>query len=253
MYSDLARVIVVQLLNRTFSRFLQIILLLGFSLLPGISQAVDFSALKPYGGLEYVHRSLAFQEGYGKGNFSKSIPQGNAFLGIQINEYLGLEAGYLFSQAVTRTSFSTGSSRTLGIVLLPGAYMISENKINLTGPRLNIVGRLSLGMSGFSAVGSVGVSWLNLKAKTKTLGTDFYPIYGPREIESSIANFSSKKIVHNFMGGMEYKFSNFMRMRILVGYERTSQFKNIAPIEPNDKRISLKNNTLCSVGLTAHF
>jgi hypothetical protein len=248
--------------NKYFLRYLPVILFLGLHFLPGISQSMDLSGLKPYGGLEYVHRTLAFQEGYGKGDFKKSLPQGNAFLGIQFNEYLGLEAGYLFSNAVKRTVFSTEGRQIFGEAVLNrvddkgdeiAGYNISRNKINLTGPQISIVGRLPLGMSGFSLIGSIGLSRLTLKAKTKVLGTDELPVFLPLHILEWERSFCVKKVVPKAMFGLGYQFTNRIGIRILIGYEKTKQFKNLVPKEQGPLRMTLKNNTLCSIGLTAQF
>jgi len=239
--------------KRSFLKFLQITSLVSFNFLLGTSQALDFSALKPYGGLEYVQRSLAFKEGYGKGDFNKRLPQANVFLGIQVNDYLGVEAGYLFSQAVTRTSFVAGPNQSLGEMLSLGQYGIFENKINLTGPQMSFVGRLPFGISGFFALGSVGISWLSLKATRKTLGHDALPIFNQEEVMESKCNFSSKKVIPKAAFGLGYQFTDCIGVRILMGYEKTSRFKNIVPKEKDTLKMTLKDNILCSIGLTVKF
>jgi len=238
--------------KRSFLKFLQITSLVSFNFLLGTSQALDFSAFKPYGGLEYVQRSLAFKEGYGKGDFNKRLPQANVFLGIQVNDYLGLEAGYLFSQAVTRTSLAVGGTRTFGAMLNQGEYVTSENKINLKGPQVNFIGRLPFGKSGFSALCSIGASWLSLKATCKPLA-DERVILTPSDIMQSKRTFSSKKVVPKVMLGLGYQFTDCIGVRVLVGYEKTQRFKNVVTREISMLRISLKNNTLCSIGLIVKF
>lgn len=242
-----------QISNKSFLRFFQAILLINFHFLPVESHAIDFSALKPYGGVEYVQRSLALKEGYGKGDFNKRLPQANAFLGIQINDYFSVEAGYLFSQAVTRTSFAFDGQLLGNVPLKPGQYFISENKINLTGSQINFVGCLPFGASGFSALTSIGISKLSLKAIHKPLGDDQDEILSPADMLKLKRTFSSKKIIPKLMVGFGYNFTNSLVIRILIGYEKTSQFKNIVPKESNILRMTLKNHHLCSVGLIMKF
>ncbi|HXH55537.1 MAG TPA: outer membrane beta-barrel protein [Gammaproteobacteria bacterium] len=237
--------------KRSFLKFLQIILLAGFNFLLGTSQALDFSTLKPYGGLEYVQRSLVFQEGYGQGDFNKRLPQANVFFGVQINDYLGVEAGYLFSPPVKKTSIATGRT-FFGSILDQNEAIISENKINLTGPQMNVVARLPFGTSGFSAIGSLGVSYLTLKSSVKMLAHG-QVIFTPSEAMQMERHFSLKKVVPKVMFGLGYQFTDSIGARILMGYEKTSQFKNISPKEESPFKVSLKNNVLCSIGLAIKF
>lgn len=239
--------------KKSFLKFFQNILLVSFNCLLGTTShaSLDCSALKPYGGLEYVQRSLVFKEGYGKGDFNQRLPQAHVFLGIQINDYLGLEAGYLFSQAVTRTSFAE-NRQALGEFVDPGDDYVAENKINLTGPQMSVVGRLPFGASGFSALGSIGVSWLNLQAIHKRITFRGIPLT-PLEVLQSTRHFSVKKVVPKWMFGLGYQLTDSIGMRVLMGYEKTSQFKNITPKESKILSITLKNATLFSIGFTANF
>lgn len=239
--------------KKSFLKFFQNVLLVSFNCLLGTtSHALDCSALKPYGGLEYVQRSLVFKEGYGKGDFNQRLPQAHVFLGIQINDYLGLEAGYLFSQAVTKISFAE-NRQALGQVLDdPVDQYTAENKINLTGPQISLVGRLPFGTSKFSVLGSIGFSLLNLKARHMRVAESGIQL-SPSEIIDRIRHFSSKKVVPKCMFGLGHQLTDSIGMRILMGYEKTSQFKNITPKESKILSITLKNATLFSIGFTANF
>jgi len=252
--------------KKSFLRYLQVILFLGLNFLPGISQSWDLCDLKPYGGLEYVHRMLAFEDGYGKGDFNKCLPQANVFLGIQFNSYLGLEAGYLFSQAVTRTSLAIEGNRSFGAIITQFGHITLENKINLNGPQINLVGRLPLGTCAISLIGSLGVSSLSLKATYKPIAyapsvlsplenpIAYAPsVLSPSEVMESKRTFSLRKSVPKVMFGVGYQCNDFMEIRALMGYERTKPFKNVVPREICKLKISLKNNALCSVGLIVKF
>lgn len=216
---DSIKVIDVQPFNSSFLKFIRVTILLGLSFVAGTCQARDLFPLKSYVGLEFVHRSLAFKEGYGKGNFNKSMPQGNAFLGIAINPYLGLEIGYLFSPAVTRTSVSSAGQVFGGQNINPtlDEFIVSENKLNITGPEINMVGKLPLGNSDYFGVGLLGISWLNLKVRVRPLIND-ETIYTPAIVEIRTRHFASRKLIPKIMLGIGYSFTESIKLRLLAGY-----------------------------------
>ncbi len=238
--------------NKTILRFIQVVLFGCLHFLPGLSHALDICDLSSYGGLEYVHRKLVFQAGYGKGEFRQFLPQANAFLGVQLNNYFGLEFGYLLSQARNRSSLAIGGNQSFGLLVKEEEFIISENKINLYGPHINVLGRLPLGTCGFSLIGSLAVSSLTLKAGYKPLAYQL-EILPEEDVIESKRSFSSKKYVPSLMAGLGYQFTNCIGIRALIGYEQTKKFKNIAPKEVSPIKISLKNNILGSIGFIARF
>lgn len=238
--------------NKFFLAYIQVMLVLGLNFLPGLSHAFDFCDLQPYAGLEYVHRTLAFQEGYGKGDFSKCLPQANILVGMQLNDYLGLEAGYLFSTSPRRTSLAIGGSGSFGKMVPPGGYIVLKSKIHLNGPQINVLGTVPLGSSPFSLIGSLGISSLILKANYKPIA-DEVAVLSPLEVIESKRSFCMRKWVPKLMGGFGYQFTHCIGIRALMGYEGTKQFKNLRPREASRLRVSLKNNVLGSIGFIARF
>jgi len=225
-----------------------------FSLIrPNYSAALDIQSFKPYLGLEYSQRSLNMVDGYGKGLFVKRLPQGNAFIGLKLNDYIGIEAGYLFSQAATRTTYLNTGNQILGNLLAPNHFLASENTINLFGSHLNINAFLPISTTGFYGIGSIGVSMLTLKARFKPIGNQAVFAFTPAATEARSRHFLKKKLIKRITGGIGYKITSNFEIRFLTGYETTSHFKKIAPKEASPLRISLKNNTISNLGLTYSF
>ena len=227
-----------------------------FSFLAFMRPTLSF-AYNPYIGLEYSQRSLNMAEGYGKGLFVKRLPQGNLLVGLKLNDYIGIEAGYSFSQSATRTAYSTAGDRVLGNLippnLLPDRFLAAENSIRLFGPHLSINAYLPIGTSPFYGIASIGFAMLALKAQFKPIGNQASIAFTPAATEKLTRHFSSKKLVNRIMGGMGYQITEQVGIRFLIGYETTSRFKNIAPKELGPLRMSLKNNTISNLGLNYSF
>ena len=222
--------------------------------LPQHSIAIDLQAVKPYLGLEYSQRSLNMVEGYGKGLFVKRLPQGNAFIGVKLNDYIGIEAGYLFSQAATRTTHSTEGSLLFGSLLVgPDQSFAADSNINLFGPYVNFQAYLPIGTTSFVGIGSIGFSLITLKARFKLLGDNEDPVYPPDVIETLSRHFSNTKLINRIMGGIGYQMTDNVNIRFLMGLETTSRFKNISPKENSPFKMSLKNNSIANLGLTYSF
>jgi hypothetical protein len=232
-----------------------------FSLLIFILPTISFAEpsdfiqrFNPYIGLEYSQRSLNMVEGYGKGLFVKRLPQGDLLVGLKLNDYIGVEAGYLFSQATTRTAYSTeGTQIFKSLLLLPDEMLVTNNTINLFGPHITISAYLPIGTTPFYGIGSVGFTLMTLKARSKPLGDAIQFVYTADDVEGLTRHFSSKKLVHRIMGGMGYKINDNIGIRLLFGYEMTFRFKNISPKEVSSYKMSLKNNTIGNLGLNYSF
>ena len=221
---------------------------------PNHSAALDLQSFKPYLGLEYSQRSLNMVEGYGKGLFVKRLPQGNVFFGLKLNDYIGIEAGYLFSQAATRTTYSTEGSQIFGsLVAGPGEFFVADSTINLFGPHINFQAYLPIGTTPFAGIGSLGFSLITLKARFKPLGDIDDLIYPPDAVEILTRHFSSTKLVSHIMGGLGYQMTNSINIRFLMGLETTSRFKNITPQEVSSFKMNLKNNSIANLGFTYSF
>lgn len=234
--------------------FLSVFLLIAAT--PNLSWAVSpstRSSFKTYMGLDYIQRDLKMVQGYGQGIFNKRLPQGNVYLGLQLNEYCGIEAGYLFSQSSTRTALTINSSLLNGIPLDDNEWFITENKINLSGPHLSLVGYSQINASNFYLTGSVGLTVLKLKAELKPLMDYNHPTNDPNWTAAKTRHFNHQKVIAKLMGGVGYHLTESTAIRILVGYETTSSFKNLIPKEPSLVRISLKNNLLTSLGFSFYF
>lgn len=215
------------------------------------STAKSLSSLNitPYIGIDVGLQYFGFKSGYGDNLFTNKLPKGNLFIGINFNDYVGLEGGYESTIEKKRnTTLHGGHSTVLGN-FLPGGieYMKYSSKVKISGWHLGITGRCPFYTSNFFIIGYVGVKRANIKLVRDTI---LYKDYGhpaiPGEAQDQvILGKNSKKNILKISGGIEYFFSNHLGLRALLGWENTAKLKPIS----NNKNACLKNSFLYSIGI----
>jgi len=127
--------------------------------------ANDFEGWRfsPYIGADAQVRRMDFKGGYGDNLLRHNSPQGNGYIGLKLNDYLALEAGY--ESTVTRnrlTTLTTGDVAAGTSVISAVSPVIFRSKFKMKGPHVDIVGFYSFYEGCPTQLfGSLGVSFLN--------------------------------------------------------------------------------------------
>ncbi len=217
-----------------------------------ISTGLGAQESRYYVGASLEQRQIKMVDGLGAEVFNKRLPQINFLLGVKLNDCFNLEAGWLTSQRVTRTSFS---SRTpvLGAPFNPGEWTVSENTLALKGAHVDLSARSSLWFERLYAYGSVGLVALTLKARHKPLLYSGLPPLTLAEIQEDTRYFSSRKIIPRCKVGVGYLLSPTVAIKLSLGYEMTSKFKKISAKDSALLKLSSKNSLLYGIGLNFSY
>ncbi len=88
-------------------------LFLCFCWLPQASAEAITICPNIYLGFDGQHRHTTWHTNYGGNLFKKNYPQGNVFVGVEFNDYVGFEVGY--EDSVKKTRFSSLPSGTIAL------------------------------------------------------------------------------------------------------------------------------------------
>lgn len=186
---------------------------------------------------------MPFRTDFGSKNFRHRYPQVNAYVGLKLCDYLGLETGYFASNELSRDAFFDINDRNLGDITADPTRSIGSSRIQ--GWHLNAVGYVPLNMYCLTAFAYVGVS--NSKIVLRDIITEIAGIPG-----SLTTNFSQTKTILRAGTGLQYMITNCIGVRGLVGWENTSKFNKITSNQA-EVLAKLKDSVLLSFGIFARF
>lgn len=222
---------------------------------PTASRANSLSLLtiNPYGGVDIGMQHFGFKSGYGDNLFAKNLPKGNLFVGINFNNYFGLEGGYESTIEKKRNATLYGGNSTMLGNFIPGGpnetdYLNLNSKAKISGWHLGITGRFPIDTKNLFIIGHVGIKRTNIKLVSRVIS---YKDYGqPEELgtpqDQVVLGDNSKKNILKLSGGIEYFFNKHIGLRAMLGWENTAKLK---PVSDN-KTALLKNSFLYSIGIT---
>lgn len=182
----------------------------------------DFYCPCFYIGADAQIRSMKFQEGFGSNVCKRDYPQGNFYLGIKGNEYIGIEGGFETSRSQTRSVFLPMGASLFGI---PQPFDVQQNVVvRFQGIHTSLIGFFPVWEDKrFNLIVAAGVA--NLKIQIENTTTQVANIPFTRSI-----TLSQSKNVLRLMTGAQFMFNTCFGVRANVRWENTSQFKTIAPI-----------------------
>lgn len=235
------------------TRFITVVF---FFLLSTLVEAkfIDPCWLKPYLGFDAGLRQMTWDNDYGNNVFERHPWQANAYGGLRLNRFLGVEIGY---ESITHKKHndSVGSlgteAKILGAVL-DGPVSI-RSTVKLSGWHLNLVGFYPLEFwNCFELMGSVGIASLKTSQQFFVLADGDA---GGRVFNPPLARtFSQSKVVPRATIGFQYKLTDNLGLRvILLGIENTSSFKFMKPAEGGNALVKMKHNTYHSAGVIFKF
>lgn len=207
--------------------------------------------LSPYIGVDAQVRRMDFKGGYGNNLLRHHSPQGNAYAGLKLNEWLGLEVG--FESTITRSRLSTLTNGDLAAGTPIEALMspsVFRSKMKIKGPHVEVVGFYSFYEgSPCQLLASVGASFLKGTIERQTLSSFNIP-------RSTVRTLSARKRILRLGAGLQYMLGKHLGARVTVGWENTSKMV----IYSNDQRpcrflpeIKPKNTAVGGLGLLWAF
>ncbi len=238
-------------------------LLVAPALMLGVSMNAfaDF-ALTPYIGADAQLRYLDFKRGFGDNLFKHNSPQGNAYVGLKFNQFVGIEMGYQATKKQRKSLYLTAGQVNLGTVvpqsmILKNGLSSQISPISYTtqektqGFHMNIVGFYPIFPEyGLELFGSVGITQLKTNFSRQTLSVGGVP-----PLNSSILKFKKRKNIFRANIGLQQMITDCIGFRGTVGWENTAKFNKITPhvVTPNLTEVRLKNSIIYSLGLFRRF
>lgn len=210
--------------------------------------------LVPYVGADAQWRHMEFKKGFGKDQTKSNYPQGNIYLGLKLNPYLGLEAGYERAKTQKRDTSALGSDVNFGAVLFPFALnTVNElnTKTKLRSFHANVVGFLPISEEYcLQLIGSIGVARVNINTtrnitslNNRTLSDD--RVAALREV------FSKKKWVPRIGIGLQHMLTCQLGVRAMANWEGTSM--TMKTLTPSAFSARTKNSLNFGLGLFYNF
>jgi hypothetical protein len=206
----------------------------------------DFYCPQLYVGADAEVRKMKFDNNYGGNIYKDEYPQGNVYLGIKGNEYIGIEAGWEASRTRRRQVFLPAGSILFG---LPQKFEARYNVIvRLRGLHTSLIGFFPVWQNpDFKLIMAIGVT--NLKIKLENTITEIANTPFAADIK-----FGSSKNVLRLMTGVQYMFNNCFGIRANVRWENTSKFKNIEPIRfLSNETVRTKDSIIYGLGVVFQF
>ena len=177
--------------------------------------------LVPYVGIDAQWRHMSFKKDFGKDQTAENYPQGNAYVGLKVTPFFGVELGYESTTNKNKNSTVLGRDRTFGFIFLPDEHERNQSfnfktKTKIHGPHLDFVGFLPISDEYcLDLVGSLGVAYLKSKA-TFTLQDPLAP---------SLSLTSKSKWVARVGLGVQQMITDQFGVRAMATWENTSQLK----------------------------
>ena len=231
-----------------------VLYLTGLGLLSSsLAMAGGLELSSPYVGAELQGHYVAFKKGEGKGIFPKAkhpYLQGNLFLGVKFSNYVGLEAGYEASESRTRVATNSGPDFVMmGRQLELDETTVTDDYAKLNSPYASLIGFLPLDRCQMTQlIGVVGIAYPKLKLIHREIANELgsYP-------EATIRDFIHRKPVLRLGLGIQTMLVKNLGIRGMVNWENLSRFKNLAPKQKSNYRVSLKDSFQYGLGLFWKF
>lgn len=209
-----------------------------------------WDGITPYAGADAEWRHLDFKRGFGDNTFRHDYPQGNLYVGLKLNCYFGVEAGYEATERKTRTTTFFPGTVVNGLPI--GAPTISQQIAStgqITGHHASLLGFYPLcDAYKLTLLGSVGFARLQGKFLSATISRNGVPVM-------EFSNFIQRKGVLRVGGGLQHMIATDWGVRAMLKWENTNRFKNIGAeaIAAGVPRLKLKNSLIYSLGVFYKF
>lgn len=212
--------------------------------------------LVPYVGADAQWRHMEFKKGAGKDQTKSNYPQGNIYLGLKLNQYLGLEAGYERAKTLKKDARVLGSDTIFGAVLQPSApNAVNEfnTKTKLRAFHANVVGFLPICEEyRLQLIGSLGVARVNINTVSIWNVINSTPTT-PDFRDATQQVFSKKKWVPKIGVGLQHMLTCQLGVRAMANWEGTKM--SLKPLNTASEFTTArtKNSFILGLGLFYNF
>ncbi len=201
---------------------------------PSLSQAfpdLDFGPFHPLLGVDGQYRNMEFQEGFGDNLWKETYPQANIYGGLRFGSYFGLVVGHENSKTRDQTVNLAAGENFLGVPLAATGALRGSS--NIKGTYVQVMGYYPLSfMKSTEIFLGIGAIHNKLDLEIQPLNGDPIQNYHETDTHAKV-EFGVQKIICNHFG-----------LRVVGGWENTSAFENLKPVQtPNTARNVNLNDT----------
>lgn len=184
-----------------------------------------------YMGAEFQMRRMDFRGGYGDNLLPHQSQQGNAYVGYQFDQSIGVEVGFEGTNTRTRNTIVTTGDTVTGIdIVKEVSPVILFTKGKIKGPHVDLVGYYTLDEDlPIELIASVGVAHYKATFERRTVQFADPPVQSQMN-----RTFCSHRTVLRLMGGIRTMFDEHVGMRLTVGWANTRKMR----VSTNDGRFA---------------
>lgn len=214
-----------------------------------VAVADAWYGISPYAGFDAQLRDGGYRKGFGDNILKRSYPQGNVYVGLRFNDYLGIEVGYEHSKEEFASAAIVEGDSYAGQVQappLPGANvypLVFNTRARIRGPHLDLVGFYPLCNNQTEILAYIGAARLNFVAQSINVLSGGDPVDPP-----GINSFNKRKTVLRAGAGVQHKVFKHVGIRATVGWENTQTIKAVDK-ETGIHQIKLKDHILYGFGV----
>lgn len=206
---------------------------------PSLSQALpdlDFGPFHPLFGIDGQYRNMEFQEGFGDNLWKETYPQANLYGGLRFGSYFGVVVGHENSKTRDQTVNLNAGETFLGTTLgLRTAYRGSSD---IKGTYVQLMGYYPLSFMKATEI-FLGIGAIHNKLHLEYQALDGAPDnrhWNETDTHAKV-EFGVQKIICNHFG-----------LRVVGGWENTSAFENLKPVEVPASVSNVNLNDTWTVG-----
>ncbi len=210
---------------------------------PSLSQALidsDYGPFHPVIGFDAQHRHMHFEEGFGDNLWKETYPQGNIYAGLRFGSYFGIMVGHENTKTRDQTVNISPTDTFLGQLPFAAATAIRGSS-DIKGTYAQIMGYLP-------------ISWFNLNSTELFLGIG--AIHNKLRLEfqlldgSDSRHYAESDTHAKVEFGVQKIICNHFGLRVVGGWENTSSFDDLKPVEFPDSisNVNLKDTWTIGAG-----
>lgn len=224
-------------------------------LLSTASFAMDIWKPKFYLGVDAQQNRMSFAPEGGRDLFRKKLMQENGYLGFEVNDYLGLEAGFESTLQKTKTvDFSPGDIG-LGFII-PGTPEIHTFKNKLSGWHVSLLGFSPWLLEDHSVrfLAGIGFARKRIELVDTFMVEDGIPL--PSEVIDELRRtLVTHKTLLRLTAGVQKMLHENWGVRATINFENTNKFRYLKSKE-NPTGITTataKNSVTLGLGVLYKF
>lgn len=204
--------------------------------------------IRPYVGADAELRYINFKKGFGDNLFRHNYPQGNLYVGLRLNDYVGIEAGYEATERKTRAVTLMSGAVVNGQALTGNNdffQFFSTGQIK--GPHTNLTGYLPIcEQYQLELVGMIGIAYL------KSNFLRIRPTINGLPVTLAPRTYIQRKNIMRVGIGIQHLMTKNWGIRATIRWENTNKF-NIKSPENLLGSIALKNSLVYGIGAFYEF